>query len=305
MATDRRSLRNLVTAALAATAVIGLAHCSSSEDGGSGGDNGGGGGGGGDAKAFFASKVYPQLEANCGKCHATGQRGAPIWMGGGADASYKAIEGVTGYIAPPTLSPILQKGLHAGPAFTDQQNEVISKWLDMEATARNLGNGTNKPPNLRAAFKAFGDCMDYKQWVALGLNELPNIQVDNNQGQCKSCHNAGTGSNWMDYDPQDANETSVQTFNKYRKFPYIQRLVVGRVNPSGAFDGLEPSRRLINKGREEQQEQANNHPRYSLPAAPVNYGANLDKFVQDTLDNMLSKNCANVTFGDASPDAYK
>jgi hypothetical protein len=304
MATESaKTALKLAGATVMLLAAVSLAHCGSDKE------EGGGGGssdpGASEAKKFFASQVYPQLEANCAKCHATGQRGAVIFLGSGPDPSYAAIEGVSGYIAAPSSSPIAQKGLHSGPALTEKQFELVSKWLDMEVAARGLQASHNKPPNLRAAFKAFGDCMDYNKWVALGLNELPNVQTENNQGQCKSCHNAGTGSMWLFYDPQDPNETSVQTFNKLRRFPYIQRLVVGRVNASGAFDGLEPSRRIINKGREEQQEQANNHPRFSLPVAPINFGVNLDKFVQETLDNMLDKNCKDVSYGDASPDAYK
>jgi hypothetical protein len=299
-----RTALKLASAALAVGTVLSLVHCGS-DDESAPGQVGTKDPGASEGKKYFATNVYPQLEANCAKCHATGQRGAVIFLGAGPDPSYAAIEGVTGYIAAVTASPLAQKGLHSGPALTEKQFEFVSKWLDLEVTARGLSGSHNKPPNLRAAFKAFGDCMDYNKWVALGLNQMANVQTDNNQGQCKSCHNAGQASTWLNIDPQDANETSVQTFNKLRKYPYIQRLVVGRVNASGAFDGLEPSRRIINKGREEQQEQANNHPRYSLPAAPINIGANLDKFVQETLDNMLDKNCKDISFGDASADAYK
>lgn len=300
-------MRLALSAAVLGTAL--LASCSSDDENGAGGTGPTPAGGTEEGHKYFNANVYPQLEAACAKCHASGDRGAPIFLGASADASYTAIAGTDGYIAHPSQSPLIQKGLHSGPALSESQNEVTAKWLEMEATARGL-QPNKRPPNLRAAFQAFGDCMDYNKWVSLGLNRIPEVACEGNRGQCKSCHLSGQASTWLDYDPADPNGSSVLTFNRMRKFPYVQRLVVGRVNASGAFDGLEASRRLAQKGREESQELANNHPRYSLPSAqPIGNGKtadlvrNLDDFVNETIDRMNAQDCANVSYGDAGPDA--
>src|SRR5262245_29667653 len=101
--------------------VAGVAACGSDSSGG----GGGGGGGGGDttgadgaaARQFFIDKVYPSIEPTCSKCHSTGQDGAPIFLAGDGASSYTAVEGVTGLIADPNSSPIVQHGLHSGPAL--------------------------------------------------------------------------------------------------------------------------------------------------------------------------------------------
>ena len=114
-----------------------------------------------DAKTFFANKVHPQLAATCKECHQTGKNGAPVFLGANGDASYTAMLGFPGMISAPSFSPIIQKGRHSGPALTQTENDLVTQWLKLEVVARNLGADPGTPKNLRAAFKAFGACMDY------------------------------------------------------------------------------------------------------------------------------------------------
>jgi hypothetical protein len=270
---------------LALVAGVALVACGSKGSGDGGGD-----GGADQARQMFVSKVYPAIQPTCAKCHATGDRGAPVFLAANADGSYNAITGSPGLVAPPDQSPLVQHGIHSGPALTPDQGQVVSDWLTLEASLRNLGD-PGRPANLRAAFKAFGACMDYKEWKQLGLDQLSATQTDNS-GQCLSCHNQGQASTWLSADPG-------QTFTKMTQFPYVQRLVVGTVNASGAFDTITDSRRLIDKGTEAQQPQSNSHPRFSLSSTMA---ANLTQFVQDTISNMNANRCQNVTAPDAGPD---
>lgn len=108
----------LVGVALAAA--VGWACGSSSDD--SGGASSG-------AQQIFNDKVYPSLSSTCQECHATGKSGAPVFFGNNADVTYQAISGFPGLIAPPSLSPIIQKGPHSGPALTDTQTTLVIEWL--------------------------------------------------------------------------------------------------------------------------------------------------------------------------------
>ena len=98
---------------------------------------------------------------------------------------------------------------------------------------------------------------------------------------------------WLSQDPGE-------TFLKLRTFPYVQRLVIGRVTADGAFDGIEASRRMLDKGNEAQQPQSNSHPRFALPTALSDA---LQQFTLEALSNMAANRCQNVTVPDAGPDA--
>jgi hypothetical protein len=276
---------------------------------GSSGDdnNGSSGGGGGDAQTFFVQKVHQPLSDTCRECHGTGKNGAPVFFGNSADATYAAIEGFPGLIAAPSFSPIIQKGAHSGPALTQTQVDLVTQWLKLEVTERKLGADPGTPKNLRAAFKAFGDCMDYARWKELKLNTIPLTDTENNQGQCRSCHNFGQASLWLaGGNAQDEADNAI-TFLKFRQFPFVQRLVIGSVkeeapNPdsteasqAGEFDTISPSNRLVQKGSEAQQLQANSHPRFALSS---DLTAALSTYVNETLSNMTTGTCQG-----SSPDA--
>lgn len=284
-----------LAAALMVVGASGLVHCSSSQETDTKSSTASSTGGTNveAARQYFLSNVYPAIEPTCASCHASGDKGAPIWMAKGSDGTYNAIDGTPGYIAAPNNSPLMQKGLHSGPALTDAQSDVMSKWLVQEVNARKLAGGDDSPRNLREGFKRFGQCMSYKRWMELKLNTIAMTDTDNNRGQCRSCHNGGQSSLWL-------SGVSDEEFLKFTQYPYVQKLVTGKVNASGAFDGLQGSRRLIDKGSEAQQQQANSHPRFTLPA---DVAANIVTYVAETLSNVNANRCEGGDKPDAGPDA--
>lgn len=254
--------------------------------------------GGSSAKKFFAEKVHSTIAESCRECHGTATRGAPVFLGTNAEASYTAIEGFPGLLAAPSFSPLVQKGAHSGPALTQTQTDLATEWLNLEVKERKLGADPGTPKNLRAAFKAFGECMDYARWKELKLHTIAAVQTEGNGGQCRACHRTGEASLWLSGGtdaPQDEPQNAL-TFTKFQEFPYIQRLVVGRVKDDGTFEGIEPARRLIDKGTEAQQLQANSHPRYSLPS-DVNTA--LSTYVVETISNVNANRCTNTSAPDA------
>ncbi len=287
-----RSITNVERRSFLAVALVaaacGVWACGSSE-GGEDGESGGGTG----AKKFFVDKVYVTVNDACKTCHQTGKSGAPVFLGANGDASYTAIEGFPGLISAPSVSPIVQKGVHSGPALSLTQTELVTQWLKLEIAERKLGSDLGAPKNLRAAFAAFGACMDFTKWKELKLDTIAATPTENNQGQCMACHNYGQASMWLSGDEDE-------TFLKMQKFPYVQRLVVGRVTADGSFDGIEASRRMLDKGNEAQQPQSNSHPRFALTAE---LATSLNSFVLDTISNMNANRCQNVTGADAGPDA--
>lgn len=285
---SRQIRAGFVLAAVVSAACAAFA-CGSSDE-----ENGSGGGGSG-AKGFFIDKVSGSVDATCKECHAKGKSGAPVFLGGSGAASYTAIEGFPGLIAAPSLSPFVQKGVHSGPALTQTQTDLVTQWLKLEIAERKLGSDPGAPKNLRAAFTGFGACMDYARWTELKLDTIAATPTEGNQGQCMACHNYGQASMWLSGDKED-------TFLKLRDFPYVQRLVVGRVTPDGTFETIEASRRMLDKGNEAQQPQSNSHPRYALSAE---LAANLQTFVLETISNLNANRCQNVTSPDAGPDATK
>lgn len=262
------------------------------------------------AKDYFISKVYPQMHETCGACHATGTRGAPIFLADNAVGSYNAITGTTGLVGPPSASPLVQKGVHSGPALNDTEIDVIPHWLTLEVGAD--GDAPKRATNLRSAFDAFGKCMDYNEWVAAGLDKLP--ETTTGSGQCNSCHNIGQASLTLSTD-------GPATFLAFTKFPQVQRLVTGTVITQcppdatsktcsiGSFKSLVDSHRLIDKGNDKRQLNANHHPVYSLGdkvpgTTPADMQRKLSDYVANTLDRMNRPNaCATRTLPDAGPDA--
>jgi len=287
--TSAKMRRGLLLLALIASASAAWACGADDESDGSGGTSGS------EAKVFFVDKVFATVDDSCKECHQTGKSGAPVFLGAGGEASYTAIEGFPGLISAPSVSPMVQKGVHSGPALTQTQTDLVTQWLKLELTGRKLGSDPGAPKNLRAAFAAFGQCMDYGRWTALKLDTIAAAPTEGNQGQCQACHNYGQASMWL-------SDNKDETFLKMREFPYVQRLVVGRVTAEGAFDGIEASRRMLDKGTEAQQAQSNSHPRYALTAE---LASALQTYVLETVSNLNANRCQNVTIPDAGIDAAK
>ena len=84
---------------------------------------------------------------------------------------------------------------------------------------------------------------------------------------------------------------SRETFEKAHQFPFIQKLVVGKLDPRGSFESLQPSYRLIEKANEVcPAESTSCHPRYGLPPNVTNAIRN---FVDTTLQNLATGTCQN------------
>jgi len=286
MSSSKRMSASFLLVAVVAGASAAWACSSSSADDGAASDSS-------QAKKFFVEKVSSSVDATCKECHQTGKKGAPVFLGTSGSASYSAIEGFPGLIAAPSLSPIVQKGVHSGPALTATQSDLVAQWLKLELNERKLGSDPGAPKNLRAAFTAFAKCMDFGRWKELKLDTLALTATEGNRGQCIACHSSGEASMYLSVN-KDA------TFLKLREFPYVQRLVVGRVTPAGTFDGIEASRRILDKGNEAQQPQSNSHPRFALS---TELATNLQQFILETVSNMNANRCQNVISADAGPDA--
>lgn len=277
----------LFPALLACVTAFG-ASCGSSEDDA-----------GGDAKAMFLKTVYPQLAPSCASCHATGKRGAPIFMSDNAEGTYTAIRSTPGYIAPATISPLVQKGLHSGPALSDGQERAVTDWLAKEPEG-GVGDST-KPTNLRVAMKLFGQCMDYGEWKQLGLHRIP--ESKSSLGGCTSCHSSGEASVWLSDNPEE-------TFTKLGQFPYVQRLVTGNVDDRGHFQRIVDAERFIVKGKERARN-SNHHPTYDLGAGingvvAAELQQNLRTFVSNTINKMYRINgCSTVVRPDGGVDSGK
>ena len=77
--------------------------------------------------------------------------------------------------------------------------------------------------------------MDYNRWKELKLHTIALTIADGNNGNCRGCHNYGAGSLWLNGgtdNPADEPNNAL-TFEKMRSFPYVQRLVIGRVVADG------------------------------------------------------------------------
>jgi len=245
-------------------------------------------GGSGAAKQMFINEVFPAISTDCGSCHMTGESGSPIFLGAGAEASYNAI---TGYsptlIAVPDNSNLIQHGVHTGPALTTTQRGIVSAWLEAEAEERGLvgggeGGGAPTGKTLTQALDEFANCMDLLEWEE-NMSNLPRADTAN-AGECSGCHTSGDGGAFLSLNVQE-------TFEMNQEFPYIKRLVTGTVDQNGAFAGLLPANRFVNKGLEAQScdpQTQNCHPTYNLPPG-IKTG--IETVVNNTLDRMANGDC--------------
>lgn len=116
----------------------------------------------------FDEVVNPILDRRCHSCHDVGVLGAPAF--GHTAASYQAYKGGLLFdCADPASSLLVAKGMHDGPAFTDDEIPLIESWLSLWAmeTARCAGaaslpllRGVDDPADPAVVFLAlpFGDC---------------------------------------------------------------------------------------------------------------------------------------------------
>ena len=241
------------------------------------------------ARQYYVARVYPAT-GNCVDCHA-GTAG-PRFMAANADDSYETIEKTAGLIAAPKASPLIQY-VHKDQAIviSPEQRSVITQWLSLEATARNLEGAVARPKTITEAYKQYADCMNFDVWSYYRMGDVAFTQTDS-EGPCLGCHSAGQGSAWL-------SAGSRESFDKARQFPFIQKLVVGKLDEKGSFETLQPSNRLIEKANEVcPPESKTCHPRYGLPPDVTSA---IKNYVDTTLQNLASGTCSSGIV--VSPDA--
>lgn len=232
------------------------------------------------AKDYYVQKVHPQL-VSCKGCHAGSGKG-PTFMAEEAEASYAQLERTVGLIAEPARSPLVQyKHTDKTIVVTPEQRNAMAQWLSYEATARGLAGAIEKPKTITEAYKKFAECMNFDIWQTFRMGDLAFTQTDT-EGPCLGCHNTGQGSAFL-------SATSRETFENAKKFPFIQKFVVGKLDERGSFEELVPSGRFIQKSNEGcPQGSTGCHPRFGLPP---NVQASLENFVNTTLQNLATGNC--------------
>ena len=243
------------------------------------------------ARQYYVARVHPAA-GTCIGCHA-GTAG-PRFMSTDANESYDTIEKTAGLIAAPKGSPLVQY-VHKDPAITisPEQRSVITQWLSLEATARSLDGAVARPKTITEAYKQYADCMNFDVWSYYRMGDVAFTQTDS-EGPCLGCHSAGQGSAWL-------SAGSRESFDKARTFPFIQKLVVGKLDEKGSFEALQPSNRLIEKANEVcPPESKACHPRYGLPPDVSNA---IKSYVDTTLQNLASGTCSGgiVVPQDAGP----
>lgn len=266
------------------------------------------------AKAFFVDQVFPLLSVDqgtddagklrraCTDCHATGENDAPLWLTKDAATSYSQLEDYqspygSALIAAPANSELLLHGEHTGPALTQTQQLLVTDWLELEVSERQLvdpgggeggasgGTGGGTPVatmTVDQALKEWGACMSYTDWVEQGMDKLPSSQTVGS-GSCNGCHSTGQAGSFLSDNPQD-------TFEENRKKPYMLKLVIGKVGSNGGFLDLVPASRFINKGTEEctLDDKTLCHPVYALETSTTDA---IEGFFTATYDRWKTGNC--------------
>lgn len=257
-------------------------------------------------KEYFVASVYPRIAGQnaCGACHSGGD--SPC-VGGScafldptdANIAYSKIEKTVGYISAPQKSPLLiyehMSRADARETVTGDQANVLGIWLGMEATTRNLPGAVAKAKNLQEAYDQFAACMNFDVFIGTGMGNLAFMETDFD-GPCSGCHSKGQAGLWLASDP-------TLTFESMKKFPYIQKFVVGRVDSSGSFKDLIPADRIIDKASEPCPVGADGcHPQFGVSDQMK---GSIEQFVNLTLQNLGAQTCQNgiVTDMDAAiPD---
>jgi hypothetical protein len=237
------------------------------------------------AKDYFVTHVYPTISGSCGKCHSGNGGSGSVFLTSDAESSYAAIESSLGLISDPTKSPLVQH-IHQDKnvILTPEERNVLTQWLGLEATARGLAGAQQRANSVTDAYKQFSQCMNFDIWEYYRMGDLGFTQTDSD-GPCMGCHSVGQGSAWL-------SAGSRETFEKVKEFPYIQKLVVAKVDEGGNFNSLQPSGRLIEKSNEvcTNADRSECHPSFGLPP---NVSNAITAFVNTTLQNLAGGTCQN------------
>ena len=233
------------------------------------------------AREVFDREVSPVLRDRCASCHA-GELAAngPDFLG--IDADYyedviraQTIAGVALVALTADDSPLVQKGAHAGPAFSPDEITAIARWLTAEADERDEPPPATAPDYATAA-AWFASCMTYTRWTTERLAELPYTLTD--RAPCYGCHDSGQHGVYLGAD-------APATFDAHRDpaSPYLARLIRAKYD-GDVFVGLEPAAAYVVQGSA-----GGIHPAYSL-SEPIRIG--LDAFVTATITASATGACA-------------
>lgn len=257
-----------------------------------------------EAKRFFVEEVYPSLSQTCGTCHIGGQRDAPLWLGGDANTAYDQIKAYKNglLVGPAEANLLILKEPHqGGQELSGPQKGLVEQWLVLEYGDIGAAPGIT----FSQALENFAGCMNFQDWVARGLDQLPLVPVnvdgvDVLDANCETCHLDADLAGGVLLNANDAQGT----FDNFRIFPGIMKLVTGRGFP---FQQLGDSRRLIDKGGEDNscvvdnallelvQDGNLNDPNYCHPNYDVDNDAEdqLEFFVNNTAAVSKAGNCVN------------
>ena len=243
------------------------------------------------AHTYYVTRVHNGI-TTCIGCH-SGSAG-PRFMANDAEDSYTVLEKTVGLIAAPKNSPLVQY-IHKDPGIiiSPDQRSLLTQWLSLEATARSLEGAVPKAKTVTEAYKQFADCMNFDVWTFYRMGDLAFSQTDS-EGPCQGCHSTGQGSAWL-------SAATRETFEKSRQFPFVQKLVVGKLDAKGSFEDLQPSKRFQSKADEIcPPESTSCHPRFGLPP---NITDQIDGFVNTTIQNLATGTCANGIVVPVNQDA--
>jgi len=254
-------------------------------------------------KEYFTESVYQRIatQSACGGCHAGGASpcsgGSCQFIDKDADSTYNRIARTVGYISAPQKSPLLiyehKDRTDARTKVTGDQANVLGIWLGMEANARNLPGAVQKARNLQDAYEQFAACMNNDVFVGTGMQNLAFMETDFD-GPCSGCHSKGQAGLWLASDP-------TLTFESMKKFPYIQKFVVGRVDSAGNFKDLIPAGRIVDKSNEPCPVGSDGcHPQYGVSDQMKN---SIEQFVNLTLQNLAAQTCQNGIVTNTDDDA--
>lgn len=237
-----------------------------------------------DAKQYYIQEVDPSFARDCKICHATGQNGAPTFMDTNAEASYAALrDSERPLVTAPENSELILHGAHTGPALSDAELMVVTKWLEKEQ-----GDASTSGPTLKDALKEFGECMVFDDFMNTGMYKLGEPVSQSTAGPCAGCHSTGQAGAWI-------SATSAEMFARNRKIPWIKRLVTGTVDANKQFKDLVPANRFIDKGDPTKEPCKDEdagvlcHPQSALDQTVKD---SISQFVDMTLARWRSRSCA-------------
>jgi hypothetical protein len=200
----------------------------------------------------FVQRVYPLLTdpnnpERCSNCHAEGTVDGPVFLSSSPHESYKMVreynEGALADVAEINL--LLIKGQHEGPMLTGEQRGAIREWLDVE---HGRGEGWINP-TLYDELENFAACMNREEFKGLALDQLFQTPLSAIPSvSCDLCHSLAAA-------PQNGGGFVLDpdgdiTFDHFKQYPGVMKLVTGDVIKNGVYKGLRESLRIVNKGNE-------------------------------------------------------